>query len=140
MKSIDEFPVQVRFPVAYGDMGIANHVNNVYFFRYFENARVKYFDEVGISEMRKKTGRSALLAETKCKFLQPLEYPDNLVAGAKVRSVGQTSFVMEYLVVSEKVGVAAIGEGVLVMYDYNTSQKISVPAEIRTAIQELEKR
>jgi acyl-CoA thioester hydrolase len=54
--------------------------------------------------------------------------------------IGKTSLTIEYLIVSEKVGVAAEGEGVLVMYDYNKSQKISVPDEIKTAIQGLEKR
>jgi len=140
LRNIEEFPVQVRFPISYCDMGMFNHVNNVNFYRYFEDARAKYFDEVGIYELNKKMGISALLAESKCKFLQPLVYPDNLVVGAKVTSVGNTSFIMEYLIVSEKVGIAATGEGVLVMYDYNKSRKVSVPDEIRTAIAELEKR
>lgn len=140
MKNIEDFPVQVRLPVAYVDMGMFNHVNNANYFRYFEDARARYFDEVGISEMYSKTGIAAVLAEVKCKFLKPLVYPDNLVVGAKVRSIGQTSFIIEYLIVSEKVGVAAAGEGVVVMYDYKISQKTSVPAELRTTIQELEKR
>lgn len=140
MRNLEEFPVQVRFPVAYGEMGIMNHVNNVNFFRYFENARVKYFDEIGLWKMREKAGIGTLLAETKCKFLKPLAYPDNLVVGAKVTSIGVTSFVMEYLVVSEKAGVAASGEGALVMYDYNKSQKINVPEEIKAAIEKLEKK
>jgi len=140
LKNINEFPVQVRFPIAWGEMDIFDHVNNVNYYRYFENARIKYFYEIGIFEMKKKTGIAPVLAETKCKYLQSLTYPDNLVVGTRVRSVGQTSFIMEYLIVSEKVGVAAAGEGVLVMYDFNTSQKISVPAEIKTAIKKLEKR
>lgn len=140
MKNINEFPVQVRFPIAWGEMDAFYHVNNVNYYRYFENARIKYFDEIGLFEMKIKTGIAPVLAETKCRYLQPLTYPDNLVVGARVKSVGQTSFIMEYLIVSEKIGVAAAGEGVLVMYDFNISQKISVPAEIKTAIKKLEKR
>ena len=140
MKNIDEFPVQVRVQVAYVDMGPANHVNNANYFRYFEDARAKYFVEAGISEMYSKAGIGALLAELKCKFVQSLVYPDNLLVGVRVPSVGQTSFIMEYLIVSEKVGVAATGEGIQVMYDYNKSQKTSVPEEIRTAIEKLETR
>lgn len=139
MKNIDEFPVQVRFPIAWGEMDAFDHVNNVTFYRYFENARMKYFDEVGFLDLKAKTGIAPVLAETSCKYMQSLTYPDNLVVGARVRSVGQTSFTMEYLIVSEKVGAAAFGVGVLVMYDFNTSQKINVPAEIKTAIKELEK-
>ncbi|MDA8234348.1 MAG: thioesterase family protein [Clostridia bacterium] len=140
MNNINDFPVQVRFPVAWGEMDIFCHVNNVSYYRYFENARIKYFDEIGIFEIKTKTGIAPVLAETKCKYLQSLTYPDNLTVGAKVRSIGQTSFIMDYLIFSEKLGVAATGEGVLVMYDFNTSQKTKVPAEIKNAIKKLEKR
>lgn len=139
VKNIDEFPVQVRFPVAWGEMDAFDHVNNVSYYRYFENARMKYFEQVGFIELKEKTGIAPVLAETNCKYLQSLTYPDNLVVGARVRSVGKTSIIMEYLIVSEKVGAAAFGSGVLVMYDFNIAQKISVPAEIKTAIKRLEK-
>lgn len=139
-KNIDEYPVQVRFPVAYGEMDFYQHVNNVNYFRYFENARAKYFEELGIWEMRINAGKAAVLAEAKCKYLQSLFYPDNLIVGARVRSVGQTSFIQEYLIVSEKLGVAAVGEGILVMYDFNKSEKIRVPEEIREAIEKVEQR
>ncbi len=46
---------------------------------------------------------------------------------------------MEYLVVSDKVGVAAIGEGVLVMYDYNQSKKTGVPLTLKNAMLKIEK-
>lgn len=140
MKNINDFPVQVRFPIAWGEMDVFCHVNNVSYYRYFENARIKYFDEIKIFEIKENTGIAPVLAETKCKYLQSLSYPDNLTVGAKVRSVGQTSFIMDYLIVSEKVGVAATGEGVLVMYDFNTSQKTNLPAELLNAIKKLEKR
>lgn len=139
MQNINEFPVQVSFPVAYGEMDIFHHVNNVNYYRYFENAHVKYFDELGIWEMKINKGIAPVMAESSCKYMQSLKYPDHLIVGARVKSVRQTSFIMEYMIVSEKLGVAAIGEGVLVMYDFNASQKIRIPKEIRTAIEKLEK-
>lgn len=140
MKNISEFPVQVRFPVAWGEMDAFYHVNNVSYLHYFQNALVKYFDEIGIFELKMKTGIAPVMAESKCKYIQSLTYPDNLVVGAKVQSVGQTSIIIEYLIVSERVGVAAAGEAVIVMYDFNTSQKANVPEEIKSAIEKLEQR
>ena len=46
---------------------------------------------------------------------------------------------MEHLIVSEKLGVVASGEGVIVMYDYNTFQKAELPLAIKAAIEETEK-
>lgn len=140
MKEINEFPVQIRFPVAWGDIDGFDHVNNVQYFRYFENALTRYMEEIGFFELRIKNGIAIVMAESKCKYLQSLSFPDNIVVGAKVRSIGKTSFIIEYLIVSEKVGVAATGESVIVMYDLNSSQAVNVPAEIKTAIKKLEKR
>src|SRR5205807_2006177 len=37
------FPVVVELPVNWGEMDAYRHVNNVVYFRYFENARLEYF-------------------------------------------------------------------------------------------------
>ena len=47
---------------------------------------------------------------------------------------------MEHIIVSEKVGVAATGEGVIVIYDYNNSEKAELPLVIKKAIDQTEKR
>ncbi|MDI6880316.1 MAG: hotdog domain-containing protein [Desulfitobacteriaceae bacterium] len=39
------------------------------------------------------------MAQTTCKYLIPLTYPDQIVVGARVKLIGNSSFVMEYLVV-----------------------------------------
>ena len=80
------------------------------------------------------------MADLNCRYLQSVEYPDKLTVGARTKSIGDTSFIQEYLIVSEKLGPAAYGRGVLVMYDFNTSEKKRVPDQIRTAMQEIEKR
>src|SRR5256885_557267 len=42
-----QFKVVIDQPVAWGDMDSFGHVNNVVYFRYFENARVEYFRRIG---------------------------------------------------------------------------------------------
>ena len=139
MLELADFPVQVKISVAWGEMDAYGHINNIYYLRYFETARIQYFIENGLDELKSETGIGPILAQTTCKYHKPLKYPDQLVVGAKVKSMSKSSFVMEYLIVSEKVGVAASGEGVMVMYDYNTSQKAELPLVIKAAIEETEK-
>ncbi len=138
MKKINEFPIRVRFPVAWGEMDAFYHVNNVNYFSYFQKALSEYYDKIGMFEMKIDAGIAPVMAESKCNYLQSLTYPDNLVVGTKVKSIGTTSIIMEYLIVSEKLGAAATGESVLVMYDFNKSQKTNVPAAIKDAIIKLE--
>jgi len=139
MLKLADFPVQVKISIAWGEMDAYGHINNIYYLRYFETARIQYLLENGLFDLKVETGLGPILAQTTCKFHKPLSYPDQIVVGAKVKSIGKSSFVMEYIIVSEKVGVAASGEAVIVIYDYNTFQKAELPLVIRTAIEETEK-
>ena len=139
MLELKDFPVQVKISLAWGEMDSYGHINNIYYLRYFETARIQYFQETGLIDSKAKTGLGPILAQTTCKYHKPLTYPDQIVVGSKVKSMSKSSFVMEHLIVSEKLGVVASGEGVIVMYDYNTSQKAELPLDIRAAIEKIEK-
>jgi len=138
MSEINDFPVQVKLSVAWGEMDANGHINNIYYLRYFESARIQYFIESGLANLKAETGIGTILAQTTCKYHKPLIYPDQIVVGAKVKSMGKSSFVMEYLIVSEKLGVAASGEGVIVMYDYKAAQKAELPLLTKAAIEKIE--
>lgn len=134
-----DYPIQVKFPIAWGEMDAQDHVNNVHYFRYFENARMRYFEEVGLEDMRVQEGIGTVLAEANCKYLKSLKYPEQLIVGARVKSIGKTSFIMEYIIVGEESGVAALGEGALVIYDYNKLAKTQIPRKLLEAIKRVEK-
>jgi acyl-CoA thioester hydrolase len=133
------FPVTVEAAVAWGDMDALRHVNNVTYFRYFENARVAYFERIGLWEFMEKTGIGPILASTQCRFRAPLTYPDVVTIGARVSDIGQDGFTMKYSVVSRRLlKIAAEGEGVLVTYDYRNNHKAGMPAELKQSILDLE--
>ena len=134
-----EFPVIVETPVAWGEMDSFGHVNNIIYFRYFENARLAYFERVGFLEEVKRSGVGPILATTKCRFRAPLTYPDRVRVGAKAIDLQDDRFTMLYCVESEALGaVAADGEGLIVAYDYNVKRKAPLPDSVRAAIDELE--
>ena len=139
MSELNEFPIHVKIPIAWGEMDAFGHVNNIYYLRYFEAARIEYFQKIGIFEMKYKRGIGPVLAQSTCKYHRPLTYPDQLVIGAKIKSMSKSSFVMEYIIVSEKLGVAATGEGVIVIFDYNNSKKAELPLATKEAIEMIEK-
>jgi acyl-CoA thioester hydrolase len=134
-----QYPVVVEFPVAWGEMDAFSHVNNAMYFRYFENARIAYFDAIKYMEEMGKDGVGPILASTDCRFIAPLTYPDTIRIGARVTEFGDDSFVMQYCVVSEKLGrVAAKGQGLLVSYDYENGKKAPVSQTIKDRIEALE--
>ncbi|MHA1940116.1 MAG: acyl-CoA thioesterase [Candidatus Hodarchaeales archaeon] len=138
MRTLKEFPVTVQIPVAWGDMDSFGHVNNTKFFKYFETARIKYFEEIGLVESMKNDAIGPILASTSTKFIKPLFYPDTVSVGTRITSINDTRFTMEYLIESNSVGTAAVGESVIVVLNYTTNQKTPLPPSILKKIQKLE--
>ncbi len=133
------FPVIKRVEVAWGEMDAFSHVNNIMYFRYFESARIAYFERVQLMEFMAETGIGPILASTSCRFKMPVTFPDTLQIGAKVVDVQKDRFSMRYRVVSEKTGrIAAEGEGSVVCYDYTRNAKSDVPEVMLARINELE--
>ena len=92
--SLTGFPVELSCPVAWGQMDAFEHVNNVVYFRYFEDARIAYFRQVGMLEYMESAGEGPILASTQCRFRIPLTYPDQVTIGACVREMGPDRFNM----------------------------------------------
>ncbi len=135
------YPVVIEIPVAWGEMDSLQHVNNIVYFRYFESVRMAYFGEVDFWGYMEETGVGPILASTQCRFRLPLDYPDTVSVGARIKDVAEDRFLMEYLVVSHRHGkVAAEGSGVVVVYDYREKRKAALPDEIRKRIEQVESR
>jgi acyl-CoA thioester hydrolase len=136
---LEDYRLVVTTMVGWGDMDANNHVNNVIYFRYFEHARLKYFQELGFSREQRASGIGPILAWTDCRFRRPLVYPDDVSIGAKVIETGDDWFMMQVVAVSHKLkDVAAIGKQRLVSYDYGNHHKVPLPEELRKCIQEYE--
>ena len=129
---MDSYPVQLEIPVAWGDMDAFGHVNNTVYLRWFESARIAFFERIDIGASRpEKVG--PILASTTCDYLTPVAYPATVVVGARPQRVGNTSFVIEHLATKDGAPVAR-GSAVVVLIDYQTGEKIRVPDEIRAAV------
>jgi acyl-CoA thioester hydrolase len=119
-------------------MDAFNHVNNTRFFRYFETARIKYFEKAGFIETMEKNSIGPILASISAKFIKPLFYPDIVTVGTRVTSIEPTEFIMEYIIESKSKGIAAIGESKIVVYDYKSSERTTLPDIVRNKIREID--
>jgi acyl-CoA thioester hydrolase len=130
------FPVVIDQEVRWGDLDAFGHVNNTVFFRFFESARIAYFERIGF--LGADGGVGPILHSTNCRFRLPLGYPDALRVGAKVSALEKDRFNMEYRIVSAKRGaVAAEGAGMIVAFDYAKQTKADVPADVVARIKAL---
>ena len=139
-KLLDEFAFQLEMDVEWGDMDALQHVNNVEYFKYFQKARIAYFEKNNSDNLFTESRISTILASTQCKFIYPLKYPDNIVIGARVDSIANDYFTMKYAVISNNnQRLVAIGDAKVVMFDYEKNKKTSIPEVIKERIIELEK-
>ncbi len=135
MAQPSEFPVVIRFPLHWGEMDAFGHVNNTRYFAWFESARIRTFEKIGVvTDKPLRVG--PILATTQCDFLQPIAYPASIRVGCRVSKIGNTSMSMEYEVRTEGADrPSATGSSVIVLMDYETGAKVPIPAEIRDKIQ-----
>lgn len=136
---LHDYPVTIEIPVAWGEMDAFQHLNNVVYFRYFESARIAYFEAIDMLGVMEETGVGPILAETRCRYRIPLTFPDTVSVGARVSSLDPRGFMMQYAVASRRHGqIAAEGDGRIVTVDYAGGGKAPLPDRVRERIQALE--
>jgi acyl-CoA thioester hydrolase len=127
----------VRIPIAWGEQDLFGHLNNVFYFRYLESARMHLLERIGVLAMHREQGLGVILAATDMRFLSPVHWPCTLTVITGVSAMGNTSFTMTYVVRDEDGATVAEGSSVQVMYDYVHHTKVRVPDEVRAAIDAL---
>lgn len=136
---LKEFPVVVDLPVVWGEMDARQHVNNAVYFRYFESARIAYFEKLSFWKQINDTGQGVILASVNCRFRIPLTFPDTISVAARVVKIEEDRFTIEHRIVSHRhQKIAAEGEGVLVSYNYQQLKKTPLPEIVKQGIQALE--
>ena len=143
MSALTGFSVVHREKVRWGDLDAFGHVNNTIFFRYFESARIAYFQAATLIEnVTRVEGVGPILAQASCQFLRPIRFPAELLVGARVTEVRTASFKMEYAIVDANTPLDPLfarGDSVIVMIDYATGTKVPVSETLRSRFAELDK-
>lgn len=135
---MNDYPVVARFPTHWGEMDALGHVNNARYFTWFESARMALFERVGLAS----TGTpeiGPILAHASCDFLAPVRHPAEIIVGARIAKLGNSSFTMEYAAAEASAPDTPVarGTGVVVLIDYRTGEKLPIPSDLRTALSEL---
>ncbi|MCT7360407.1 acyl-CoA thioesterase [Thalassolituus pacificus] len=139
MQDLYDYPVVIEVTVAWGEMDAFQHVNNAQFFRYFESARVQYFDNLKILDYMNNYARGPILASTNAKFLAPVKYPDTLSVGIRSVQLESGRITQEYAVWSHETSrLVAKGESLLVFFDYKAGRPCEIPPALAESILKLE--
>lgn len=80
------FPVVIEIDVGWSDMDSFDHVSNLVYFRYFQDARIIYLTRAGWMESKRLTGRGPIVKSTAATYRKPVKYPDRVWVGVRPKS------------------------------------------------------
>ncbi|MDO3386929.1 acyl-CoA thioesterase [Gilvimarinus sp. SDUM040013] len=136
---IANFPITVDINVQWGEMDAFGHVNNVVYLRYFETARIAYLRQVAARGVLDLGRLVPVLAETQCRYLRPVRFPDTVVIGCTVTEVHEHGVTQDYEIFStEQSKVVCTGIARIVLLDKQSQRKALVAPELHDEIKLLE--
>jgi len=134
-----DYKTRFTIRIDWADLDLFGHVNNVAFFKYIQAARVNYCEQIGLTSLNEPGKPGFMVASSQCRFKKPLHYPGNITVLTKVDWIKNSSLQLSYQIMDKHNILCGEGEDVLVVFDYAAKTKITVPASIREAIQQIEK-
>jgi acyl-CoA thioester hydrolase len=138
-KLLEHFPVIVPLPLQWGEQDALGHVNNIVYFRWAESARIAYSTQANAWDGSATVEAGPILAAISCDYRFPLTFPDTIEVGASITALGNSSFKMAHRIVSAGRGIVAADlDSTLVWIDYRSGKPVTLPAQLREAIEKLE--
>ncbi|MBW8184970.1 acyl-CoA thioesterase [Shewanella nanhaiensis] len=137
---IKQYPIYTEIPVAWGEMDALQHVNNVVYFRYFESARIDFFNQINLFSELQTANIGPVLADNHARYKRPVTYPDTLLVGVTISDVQSDRFMMHYTAFSQaQQAVTTLGSSLVVMFNFKTGKKSKLTGTLLDSLKSHEK-
>ncbi len=126
------FPIQTRW----ADNDIYGHVNNVTYYSYFDTAANALLIQKTSFDIH-HSPIIGLVVNSSCHFLQELTYPEIIEVGVAIAKIGNSSLTYDLAIFKQgQHEASAQGSFVHVFVERSTKKSISIPQEMRDALQD----
>lgn len=120
--------------VRYCETDAGGHVNNTSYFLYFEEARTKFFNEIGFGPGKRLI--NFIVAQTTCDFLTQAYAGQMITVISKVSKIGMKSYTMTHEIRNSETGQSiATGSAVIVCFDFKEQKTKDIPNELRSLLE-----
>ena len=119
--------------IDWSDLDAYAHVNNTVYFRMAQSARIHLSEKLGVSATDTHSF-GFILAESNCKFIRQVRYPDTIKIVTKVSWIKNSSFQLEHEMYNDQQELVAKNYDILVMFDYQQNSKMKISDELRSKI------
>jgi acyl-CoA thioester hydrolase len=118
----------------WADNDVYGHVNNVVYYSYVDTAVNGWLMRATGADIRDLPA-IGIVAETSCRFLEPLTFPDDVVVGVGLERLGRSSVVYRLAVFrGEQTSPSAVCRFVHVYVDRDHRRPVAVPEVVRAAV------
>ena len=137
----DTFRFSIPLPMRWNDMDALGHVNNIYYFEYFQIARAEYMLQA--SNQWDWTKNMFVIAHIACDYYRELTlFSGSPIIKTRTAAISNKSFEMEYLITSLAEDgteiIHAKGKSINVMVDIIVKKSIPIPTWLRSDLEEYE--
>lgn len=140
---MQEYNHSIKEVVRFHEVDLLGVCNNAVYFNYFEDARIKYLQDLKTKYELKELleGNSFfIMAHNNCDYLEPAFLDDELTIFTKIDYIKSSSFGLKHLVYKENTSkIIAKASGVLVHIDISTKSSIPLPQEFYDAVKDYDK-
>jgi acyl-CoA thioester hydrolase len=138
-----EFKHFITETVRFHEVDILGVCNNAVYFNYFEDARIKYVQDIKKKYVLKELleGNSFfIMVHNECDYFEPAFLDDQLKIYSRINFVKNSSFGFEHIVEKISTGkVISKGSGVVVHFDKYSRKPLPLPDEFYNAVKDYEK-
>ncbi len=129
-------PMEVR----YADLDPQGHLNNAKFLTYFEQARIRYLEHLGLFRKDQSfMDIGMIVADIHIKYRAPIFLGTTVQVGVRTEAVGNKSISVRETIEDAGTGqLYADGMVILVTYDYHTHKTMPVPEDWRRTFMDYE--
>ena len=132
-----DFPVLRAQQTRWHDDDAYGHVNNVVYYAYFDTAVNGYLIEASGTDIRALPA-IGIVAETACRYLRQVGFPDRLEVGLAVSRLGRSSVTYRLAVLrAGEDAPSAVGRFVHVYIDPATRRPVPIPEVLRRVLEPL---
>ena len=134
-----DFATLRAIPTRWMDNDHYGHVNNVAYYSFFDTAVNGFLIEASGADIRDLPA-IGIVAESSCRFLSAVSFPDTIHAGIGLERLGTSSIVYAIaLFRGDEDQACAVGRFVHVYVDRATRRPVPIPAAIRIVVEGLKR-
>jgi|SRR5690625_4866263 len=124
-------PIYIRF----SETDMIGHMNNVSPFIYFEEARIKFLQSLGLFSNGVYKEGVPVVADLQCNYLKQSFFGETLDMYVKANHVGNSSVDFHYMAINEKEEITLTGRGRLVFIDKDSGKPVPLKDDIKRILQ-----